>query len=63
MLKIAFHTDKLTDEEEIMLTDLVAEVLGEEDGLLNRELQELLDITDDIDKLFDAFFYTTNKFN
>ena len=61
--KIAFHTDKLTDEEEIMLTDLVAEVLGEEDGLLNRELQELLGITDDIDKLFDAFFYTANKFN
>ena len=60
--KVAFDTDKLTTEEEMMLTDLVAEVLGEQEGLLHRKFQELLDITKDIDNLFDAFFYTANKF-
>ena len=59
--KIAFKTDKLTKEEEILLTDLVAEVLGKEEGLLNRKFQELLDITDVIDNLFDAMMFTSNK--
>ena len=59
--KIAFKTDKLTKEEEILLTDLVAEVLGKEEGLLNRKLQELLGITDVIDNLNDAMMFTSNK--
>ena len=60
--KVAFDTDKLTTEEERMLTDLVAEVLGEQEGLLHRKFQILLNITKDIDNLFDAFVYTANKF-
>ena len=61
--KIAFKTDKLTKEEEILLTDLVAEVLGKEEGLLNRKFQELLDITDVIDNLYDAMMFTSNKYD
>ena len=61
--KIAFKTDKLTKEEEILLTDLVAEVLGKEEGLLNRKLQALLDITDVIDNLNDAMMFTSNKYD
>ena len=61
--KIAFKTDKLTKEEEILLTDLVAEVLGKEEGLLNRKLQELLGITDVIDNLNDAMMFTSNKYD
>ena len=61
--KIASKTDKLTKEEEILLTDLVAEVLGKEEGLLNRTFQELLDITDVIDNLNDAMMFTSNKYD
>ena len=59
--KNAFCTKMLHREEEIMLTDLIADVLGNEEGILNREFQDLLEITEDIENFYDAFAYTTNK--
>lgn len=61
--KQAFQTDKFNREEEIMLTDLIAEVLGNEEGLLNKEFQDLLSISDDIENLLDALTYTTAKYD
>ena len=59
----AFEEDKLTRKDELMLIDLISDVLGDEEGLLCREFQELLGITEDIENLFDAFPYTINKYD
>ena len=55
--------NKLDMEDEEMLLKLIADILGNEEGLLHREFQELFGITDDIENLFDALLYTTNKYD
>ena len=51
----------ITTEDEKILVEFVADLLGEKEGLLNRELQELLGITKDIENLCNALTYTSNK--
>ena len=58
----AFKIEKLTRENELYLIDSVAEIVGDEEGLHCRELQELLDITLDMDMFYQTFGFTTDKY-
>ena len=59
--KNAIYNDVITTEDEKILVEFVADILGEKEGLLNRELQELLGITKDTENLCNALTYTSNK--
>ena len=61
--KKAFQENKLTRKDELMLIDLVSDILGDEEGLLCVEFQELLGIRKEIENLFNAFTYTINKYD
>ena len=59
--KNAIYNDLITIEDENILEEFVADILGDKEGLLNKDLQELLGITKDIENLCNAFTYTRNK--
>ena len=56
------YQGNITEKDELLLIDLVADILGHEEGLLCREFQELLGIREEIENLFDAFPYTIKKY-
>ena len=54
---------KLTAEDEIMLIDYIVDILGDENGLIHKEFQDLLGLSDDIKMIYNVLPYTTNKHN
>ena len=51
----------ITNEDEKILVEFTANIVGDKDGLHDKKLQGLLGITEDIENLCNAFSYTTNK--
>ena len=58
----AFKIEKLTKENELYLIDSVAEIVGDEEGLHCRELQELLNITLEMDRFYQTLGFTSDKY-
>ena len=58
----AFKIEKLTTFNELHLIGLVAKIVGDEEGLHCRELQELLDITLEMENLYRTIGFTKNKY-
>ena len=62
-IKQAEKIIKLTAEDEIMLIDYIVDILGDENGLIHKEFQDLLGLSDDIKMIYNVLPYTTNKHN
>ena len=62
-IKQAEKIKKLTAEDEIMLIDYIVDILGDENGLIHKEFQDLLGLSDDIKMIYNVLPYTTNKHN
>lgn len=54
-----FNNNNFTKDDEKQLTKLIEDILGDEVSLLNKELVDLLKISDEMEDLFVALAYTT----
>ena len=58
----AFKTNKLTEEDETMLIDLIVDIIADEDGLIHKQFHKLLGISSDIENLYEELHYTVNRY-
>ena len=61
MLLTSRHHLQLSGNDQRRLIKIVADILGDEEGLLNEQLQDLLHINNVIHNLWTAFTYTSRN--